>query len=117
LEKPEPSIPEGGAKVYAEGYCERWEDMVADVDLLFEWAVANRLNQVEWLLLGNYKWGDELDTRARRLKLLTHLGHQYSLLVGADVPLGNSQQHGWTMVNIRATFGEQVSQIHQVGPI
>lgn len=48
-------------------YCERWEDMVDDVSSLFEWAVANRLNKIEWLLLGNYKWGDELETRAKRL--------------------------------------------------
>ena len=44
-------------------YCERWEDMVEDVSKLFEWSVANRLNRVEWLLLGSYKWGDELETR------------------------------------------------------
>jgi hypothetical protein len=35
-------------------YCERWEDMVDDVSRLFEWAVANRLNKIEWLLLGPY---------------------------------------------------------------
>jgi hypothetical protein len=33
-------------------YCERWEDMVADVNKLFEWVVANRLNKLEWILLG-----------------------------------------------------------------
>ena len=69
-------------------YCERWEDMVEDVSRLFEWSVANRLNRVEWLLLGNYKWGDELDVRAKRFRVLTALGHKYSLLIGADVPLG-----------------------------
>lgn len=47
-------------------YCERWEDMVEDVSAFFEWSVANRLNKVEWLLLGSYKWGDELATRAKR---------------------------------------------------
>ena len=70
-------------------YCERWEDMVEDVSRLFEWSIANRLNRVEWLLLGNYKWGDELDVRAKRFRVLTTLGHQYSLLIGADIPLGN----------------------------
>ena len=29
--------------------------MVSDADRLFEWCVANRLNKVEWLLLGSYK--------------------------------------------------------------
>lgn len=50
-------------------YCERWEDMVSDVEKLFQWAVANRLNKIEWLLLGNYKWGDELETRLKRLQV------------------------------------------------
>ena len=44
---------------YSGDYCERWEDMVDDVDAMFEWAVANRLNKIEWLLLGNFKWGDQ----------------------------------------------------------
>lgn len=92
-------------------YCERWEDMVRDVDLMFEWAVANRQNKIEWLLLGNYKWGDEFHTRNKRLKLLTGLGHRYSLLVGADVPLGNIQQHGWNIVNIRSPLKAQTAQI------
>jgi hypothetical protein len=39
--------------------------MVTDVDHLFEWSVANRLNKIEWLLLGNYKWGNEWHTRLR----------------------------------------------------
>ena len=92
-------------------YCERWEDMVDDVNRLFEWAIANRLNKVEWLLLGNYKWGDELETRAKRLKVLTTLGHEYSLMIGADAPIGNIQQHAWHMVNTRSPFVEQVVQI------
>ena len=78
---------------------------------MFEWAVANRQNKIEWLLLGNYKWGDEFHTRNMRMKLLTALGHQYSLLVGADVPLGNIQQHGWNIVNIRSPLKEQTAQI------
>ena len=92
-------------------YCERWEDMVSDVDYLFEWSVANRLNKIEWLLLGSYKWGDEWSTRRKRLKTLVKLGHQYSLLVGVDVPLGNIQQHGWYMVNVRLPFPQQALQI------
>jgi len=94
-------------------YCERWEDMVQDVNVFFEWAVANRLNKIEWLLLGNYKWGDELAVREQRLGLLTALGHQYSLLIGADVPLGNVQQHGWNMVNVRQPFDEQAEQLRR----
>jgi hypothetical protein len=92
-------------------YCERWEDMASGVDRLFEWCVANKYNRVEWLLLGNYKWKgfDYSDTRRKRMKILCNLGHQYGLLVGADVPLGNVQQHGWYMVNPRLPYYQQVS--------
>ena len=105
---------ESDARVESKGaYCERWEDMVRDVNSFFEWAVANRLNKVEWLLLGNYKWGDEMSVRGQRLRLLTTLGHEYSLLIGADVPLGNVQQHGWNMVNVRQPFEEQVEELRK----
>ena len=97
------------------GYCERWEDMVDDVDSMFEWAVANRLNKVEWLLLGSFRWGDldHSEHRMQRLRTLTSLGHAYSLLIGADVPLGNIQQHAWYMVNVRLPFDRQVLQIRK----
>lgn len=94
-------------------YCERWEDMVIDVDFFFEWCVANRLNKVEWLLLNNYKWGEELPTRFHRLKKLVDLAHRYSLLVGADVPVGNVQQHAWSIVNVRLPLQQQIQQIHE----
>ena len=45
-----------------------------------------------YICTGNYKWGDELDTRKKRLQVLTGIGHEYSLMVGADCPLGNVQQ-------------------------
>ena len=96
-------------------YCERWEDMVDDVDAMFEWAVANRLNKIEWLLLGSFRWGDldHSQLRMNRLKILSTLGHTYSLLIGADVPLGNIQQHSWHMVNVRLPFDQQVRQIKE----
>jgi hypothetical protein len=68
---------------------------------------------MEWLLLGHRLWGDELETRMNRLKLITDLGHQYSLLVGADCPLGNIQQHGWTIVSTRLPFRDQIQQIQE----
>jgi hypothetical protein len=33
-------------------FCEKWETMVDDVDRMFEWAVANKLNRIEWIILG-----------------------------------------------------------------
>jgi hypothetical protein len=55
-----------------------------------------------FFLLGNYKWGYELETRKRRMRLLTQLGHEYSLMIGVDCPLGNIQQHAWSMVRMHA---------------
>ena len=96
-------------------FCERWEDMVPEVDVMFEWCVANRLNKVEWMLLGNYKWKefDSSDFRKKRLSILTKLGQSYGLLVGADVPLGNIQQHAWSIVNPRLPLNQQIDQIHK----
>ena len=96
-------------------YCERWEDMVDDVDTMFEWAIANRLNKIEWLLLGSFRWGDldHSQLRMNRLQILSNIGHSYSLLIGADVPLGNIQQHSWHMVNVRLPFEQQVKQIKE----
>ncbi|CAN0317589.1 unnamed protein product [Discosporangium mesarthrocarpum] len=34
---------------------ESWEDMLPDVDAFFEWCAANRVNRVEWMLLGDVK--------------------------------------------------------------
>ena len=50
--KEAPNFGHTPRKVKLPTYCERWEDMIADVDLLFQWAIANRLNKIEWLLLG-----------------------------------------------------------------
>jgi hypothetical protein len=96
-------------------YCERWEEMIIDVDYFFEWSIANKLNKIEWLLLGNFKWAQELQSSSRQVRLskLTKLGHQYSLLIGAVVPIGNIQQHGWHMVNVRLPIEKQYQQIYQ----
>lgn len=99
----------------ASTYCERWEDMVPDVDTFFEWCVANRLSKVEWLLLDNFKWGKgDYGTRGERLRRLTSLAHRYSLLAGADLPLGNVQQHAWHMVNVRHPLAEQADSIRRL---
>lgn len=88
--------------------------MVPEVDVMFEWCVANRLNKVEWMLLGNYKWKefDSSDFRKKRLNILTKIGQSYGLLVGADVPIGNIQQHAWSIVNPRLPLHQQIQQIH-----
>lgn len=92
-------------------YCERWEDMVEEVNTFFEWSVANRQNKVQWLLLGSHHWDNHLHTRQHRLAILVELGHHYSLVVGANSPLGNVQQHGWFMADTRLSYMQQVESI------
>lgn len=94
-------------------YCERWDDMVDDVNRLFEWAVANRLNKLEWLALGNFKWGNELETKMKRFRVLTNLAHEYSLLLGLDCPIVNQQQHSWSIVNPRSSLPVQLKSIRE----
>mmetsp|Transcript_23430 Transcript_23430/g.34391 ORF Transcript_23430/g.34391 Transcript_23430/m.34391 type:complete len:824 (-) Transcript_23430:274-2745(-) len=97
-------------------HCETWEDMFLTLDGLFEWLLANRQNRVEVLLLGNEKWDawGELTSgtkRQLRLREINRLAHKYGVLIGADIPLANLQQHGWAMVNIRDDFDTQKSDI------
>lgn len=95
-------------------YCEKWEHMVDDVDRMFEWAVANKQNRIEWIILGSVKWGDltDGDLRKSRLQKLTQLGHSYGLILIADVPVALKQQHAWYMVNTRDPWEAQVEEIH-----
>jgi hypothetical protein len=98
------------------GYCETWEDMFANLGGLFEWLVANKQNRVEVLLLGNAKWDkwNDLSTgtaRQDRLRRVTALSHEYGVLMGADIPLANLQQHGMAMVSMRDDFATQTKDI------
>ncbi|CAM9216828.1 unnamed protein product [Chrysoparadoxa australica] len=93
-----------------------WESMLPEVESFFEWCAANRVNRVEWLLLGNSRWngwggagGSKL--RQERFLRLTSLGHAYGLLVGIDVPLGLQQQHTWYMVSPWQSTPSQIKSI------
>ena len=97
-------------------YCESWDSMFGTLPGLFEWLVANRQNRVEVLLLGNDKWDHYRDLttgqlRQDRLRQITTLAHQYGVLMGADIPLANLQQHGWAMVSTRDDMAKQTQDI------
>lgn len=51
------------------------------------------------------------DIRQKRLHVLTDLGHMYGLMVFADVPIAERQQHAWYMVHTRTSFEQQVKDI------
>jgi hypothetical protein len=97
-------------------YCESWESMFGTLDGLFEWLAANRQNRVEVLLLGSAKWdrygnltsGPE---RQSRLQRINTLAHSYGVLIGADIPIANRQQHGWKMISLQDSFEQQTLDI------
>ena len=43
--------------------------------------------------------------------MLVELGHQYSLAIGGNTPLGNVQQHGWFMTDTALAYEQQVQQV------
>ena len=108
---------EGGVSKCPPGmHCESWESMFETLDGLFEWLVANRQNRVEVLLLGNAKWEkwNNLTTgtvRWSRLQQINRRSHAFGILIGADIPLANLQQHGMAMVSMRDNLTTQTKDI------
>ncbi len=102
------------AAVRARGeHCELWEDMVPDVMLFYEWSVAHRLNRIEWILLGNRRWGALVDSplRQARLRLLATLGQGLGLMIGVDDPIAFQQQHSWVMTTTLAPEATQLAAV------
>eukprot|EP00928_Gymnodinium_smaydae_P043028 TRINITY_DN28919_c0_g1_i1.p1 TRINITY_DN28919_c0_g1~~TRINITY_DN28919_c0_g1_i1.p1 ORF type:complete len:1089 (+),score=259.45 TRINITY_DN28919_c0_g1_i1:60-3269(+) len=81
---------------------EPFETMLPEVESFFEWAVANRLNRIEWILLGTASWPDAGASPERRQRLATinNLCSDFGLACGAVVPIADLQQHGWVMVKV-----------------
>lgn len=80
-----------------EAYFESWESMLPQVELFAEWLVANKQNRISWILLWTEKWNEFATSTLRlsRLQKLTALFTSFGLLVGADTPIAEIQQHGW----------------------
>jgi hypothetical protein len=94
---------------------ESWESMLSDVEAFFEWCAANRVNRVEWMLLGDEKWDSVAHSplRQTRLARLVSIAHSYGVLAGADVPIGLQQQHAWYMVKPKQSRQEQIRAIQE----
>ena len=98
-------------------YCETWDSMYSKLDGLFEWFAANRQNRVEVLLLGSPKWDVYNDLtsgskRQQRLQKINALSHEYGVMIGADIPIANRQQHGWKMITLQDNFTQQSLDIN-----
>lgn len=89
--------------------------MLPQLEEWFEWAVANRLNRIQWILLGLARWGRLADAEERqnRLHRICDMAHSFGLACGAVVPLADMQQHGWFMVNTKDSWPTMQAAIHR----
>ncbi|HEY4222544.1 MAG TPA: hypothetical protein VGO62_14415 [Myxococcota bacterium] len=71
-------------------------------DSFLEWMLANGDDEVEWVLLEAADWSDfaQSDVREQRLATLVDHAHQFGLLAGIDVPIAETQQHTFRLLNI-----------------
>src|SRR5271154_3561118 len=90
-----------------------WNAMLPDWDKFLEWAVANRLNRVEWVLLSATSWqafaGGPV-RQAREAQLVAR-AHAWGIAAGADMPIAEEQQHAWFMVQTQDTLAQQTAEI------
>jgi len=84
------------------GEIETFESMLPQVDLFFQWCIANGQNYVQWVLLNDKNWEDGFVDgylRKERLKVITDMAHDVGLRASADVTIALKQQHSWHMIN------------------
>ncbi|KJE94812.1 hypothetical protein CAOG_05389 [Capsaspora owczarzaki ATCC 30864] len=94
-------------------YSETWDSMFPQWELYVEWAVANRLSRVEWVLLWGEDWIDFVYSteRQQRLAKLIAACKSFGLVPGADVPIALRQQHAWVLVNDTSSDAAAVASI------
>ncbi len=79
---------------------EGWNRWFEAWDSVCEWALANRLNQIQWALLGDTEWARFTDGKLRqdRLRRIVERAHAFGLRVGIDAPLFLRQQNSFRLV-------------------
>lgn len=77
-----------------------WDKLRAEWERYLEWLVANRQNEVEWVLLEKGPWQSfsRSTLRQKRLLALVEQAHGWGLQVGIDVPLALGQQNAWRLL-------------------
>jgi len=92
-----------------------FEQLLDEWRLFCEWLLANRQNQVQWVLLWAESWQDYADSplRQQRLRRLTEIAHQHGLAVGVDVGIALQQQHTFRLVREQGDLADETQQIHQ----
>jgi hypothetical protein len=91
-----------------------WQAQLPEWERFCEWMIANRQNEVEWVLLMARSWQQFADSpeRQRRLGLIVDEAQAWGLTVGIDVPLALRQQHAWTL--IRSANGNLSDEVKQI---
>ena len=77
-----------------------WRAMLPDWERLLEWAVAQRLDWLNWVLLEGGEWLTFATSRERqgRLALLVERAHAWGLRVGIDASIALQQQHAFRLI-------------------
>ncbi|MEZ0371284.1 MAG: hypothetical protein ACAI44_19475 [Candidatus Sericytochromatia bacterium] len=91
-----------------------WEALLPEWESYLEWLIANRQNEVEWVLLEKPRWGAFArgPVRQERLKRIVDLGHAWQLRIGLDAPLALEQQNGWRLIPQSGSLNSELDQLH-----
>ncbi|HEY9842698.1 MAG TPA: hypothetical protein V6D23_19695 [Candidatus Obscuribacterales bacterium] len=92
-----------------------WEALLPEWESYLEWLIANRQNEVEWVLLEKPRWGDFArgPVRQQRLKRIVALGHDWQVRIGLDAPLALEQQNGWRLIPQSGSLSDELDQLHR----
>jgi hypothetical protein len=92
-----------------------WEQLRSEWALYLEWLVANRQNEVEWVLLEKGPWQSfsRSTLRQKRLLALVEQAHIWGLKVGIDVPLALGQQNAWRLLTQIGDREDEKRQIEE----
>lgn len=87
-------------------------DRLEEWQLYIQWIVANRMTNVEWVMLcaNDYKdfcWSDQ---RQQRIKQLIDTAHDFSVGVFLDVAIAMTQQHAMHMIQSTSESMAQQTQ-------
>eukprot|EP00048_Salpingoeca_helianthica_P016700 m.233702 g.233702 ORF g.233702 m.233702 type:complete len:781 (-) comp19280_c0_seq1:100-2442(-) len=100
-------------RVNASVLLEPWESMMPQWVSFLDWCVANKINQVEYVMLNGHDWRDYALSAERqgRLRLITTAAQRVGVRLGADAAIAITQQHDFALINTTKD-DEVVPSIH-----
>lgn len=90
-----------------------WGEMLPEWERFLEWALANRLNRVHWVLLESESWSEFARGAVRqgRLAKLADMAHAAGMPVGVDAPVSLAQQHAFRLLTDTGEIDDELAQI------